>query len=63
MNFKIKNLPRKEKWLIQVIVDTNNQIIISNTIDLRSRKLPIYQYSLQKQTQTPTTFKTPPKSM
>lgn len=42
-----KALPRKEKWLIQVVVDTDNQIVIGNTVNLWPRKLPIYQDSLQ----------------
>lgn len=42
-----KSLPRKEEWLIQVVLNSDNQIIICNAVNMRPRKLPIYQDSLQ----------------
>ena len=40
-------LPWKEKWLIQVVVNTDDQVVIGDAVDRRPRKLPINQNSLQ----------------
>lgn len=39
-------LPRNEKRLIQVVINTDNQIVISYTVNLWPWKLPINQDSL-----------------
>lgn len=41
-------LPRNKEWFPKVVVDTNDEIIVSDCIDLGTRKLAIDQDPLQQ---------------
>ena len=40
--------PGEEKWLIEIVVDADDEIIIRDRLDLRSREHSIDQNPLQK---------------
>ena len=42
----MKHKPGNEKRFIQIIEDIDNEIIVSNKINLGSQKLAVYQYPL-----------------
>lgn len=39
-------LPWKEERFVEAIVDVNDEIVIGNGVNVRSRKLPVDQYTL-----------------
>lgn len=40
-------LPMNEEGLVQAIEDVDDDVVVSDRVDFRSRKLPIYQYTLE----------------
>lgn len=43
-------LPWKEEWLVEVVVDADDQVVVGDAVDGGPRELPVYQNPLQHNT-------------